>query len=69
MLFIYRPKFRSYKPQDQSLKENTLDEAKPGDIISEVQEQLDASKTKFTVEELVRNHFFHLVIINIEYLI
>ncbi|KAF7997563.1 hypothetical protein HCN44_006134 [Aphidius gifuensis] len=47
-----KPKFRSYKPQDESLKENILDEAKPGDIISEVQEQLDASKTKFTVEEL-----------------
>lgn len=53
LCFFDRPKFRSYKPQDESLKENILDEPAPGDVESEVQEQLEAAKTKFTVDEVV----------------
>lgn len=47
-----KPKFRSYKPQDESLKSNMLDDAKPGDVESEVQDQLNASNTKIVIEEL-----------------
>ncbi|XP_066581172.1 coiled-coil domain-containing protein 12 [Prorops nasuta] len=50
------PKFRSYKPQDDSLKEKKLADAKPGDIESEVQEQLEAAKTKVVIEELDINN-------------
>ncbi|XP_011876074.1 PREDICTED: coiled-coil domain-containing protein 12 [Vollenhovia emeryi] len=47
-----RPKFRSYKPQDESLKSNVIEEAKPGDVEAVVQEQLDAANTKVVIEEL-----------------
>ncbi|XP_046820715.1 coiled-coil domain-containing protein 12 [Vespa crabro] len=46
------PKFRSYKPQDESLKEKVLEDAKPGDVETEVQDQLNAAKTKVVIEEL-----------------
>ncbi|XP_043496790.1 coiled-coil domain-containing protein 12 [Polistes fuscatus] len=46
------PKFRSYKPQDESLKEKVLENAKPGDVESEVQDQLNAAKSKVVIEEL-----------------
>ncbi|XP_051162082.1 coiled-coil domain-containing protein 12 [Leptopilina boulardi] len=46
------PKFRSYRPQDESLKEKILDDAKPGDVESEVAEQLKAATTKAVIEEL-----------------
>ncbi|XP_015176968.1 PREDICTED: coiled-coil domain-containing protein 12 [Polistes dominula] len=46
------PKFRSYKPQDESLKEKVLENAKPGDVESEVQDQLSAAKSKVVIEEL-----------------
>ncbi|KAL2720377.1 coiled-coil domain-containing protein 12 [Vespula squamosa] len=46
------PKFRSYKPQDESLKEKVLEDAKPGDVESEVQDQLSAAKSKVVIEEL-----------------
>lgn len=47
-----RPKFRSYKPQDDTLKEQVLENAKPGDVESEVQDQLSAANTKVVIEEL-----------------
>ncbi|KAG8040872.1 hypothetical protein G9C98_001860 [Cotesia typhae] len=47
-----KPKFRSYKPQDESLKENVLEEAKPGDVESEVQDLLSAAHSKVVFEEL-----------------
>ncbi|KAK2575811.1 hypothetical protein KPH14_007194 [Odynerus spinipes] len=46
------PKFRSYKPQDESLKEKVLDDAKPGDVEAAVQDQLSAAKSKVVIEEL-----------------
>ncbi|KAG5317738.1 CCD12 protein, partial [Pseudoatta argentina] len=45
-------KFRSYKPQDENLKSNIIEDAKPGDVESVVQEQLDAVKSKVVIEEL-----------------
>ncbi|XP_076651587.1 coiled-coil domain-containing protein 12 [Halictus rubicundus] len=47
-----KPKFRSYKPQDDSLKEKVLDDAKPGNVEAEVQDQLSAANTKVVIEEL-----------------
>ncbi|XP_031829424.1 coiled-coil domain-containing protein 12 [Nomia melanderi] len=47
-----KPKFRSYKPQDDSLKEKVLEEAKPGNVEAEVQDQLSAANTKVVIEEL-----------------
>ncbi|KAM0727287.1 Coiled-coil domain-containing protein 12 [Formica fusca] len=47
-----KPKFRSYKPQDENLKNNMLEDAKPGDVESEVREQLDAASSKVVIEEL-----------------
>ncbi|EFN65366.1 Coiled-coil domain-containing protein 12 [Camponotus floridanus] len=47
-----KPKFRSYKPQDENLKNNMLEDAKPGDVESVVREQLDAASSKVVIEEL-----------------
>ncbi|XP_008559088.1 coiled-coil domain-containing protein 12 [Microplitis demolitor] len=47
-----KPKFRSYKPQDENLKENVLEDAKPGDVESEVQDLLSAAQSKVVIEEL-----------------
>ncbi|XP_071561961.1 coiled-coil domain-containing protein 12 [Temnothorax nylanderi] len=47
-----KPKFRSYKPQDESLKNNVIEDAKPGDVEAVVQEQLDAANSKVVIEEL-----------------
>ncbi|XP_046565106.1 coiled-coil domain-containing protein 12-like [Haliotis rubra] len=47
-----RPMFRSYKPQDDGLKEHALDTIKPGDVENEVKHQIEAGKTKHIVEEV-----------------
>ncbi|EZA48075.1 Coiled-coil domain-containing protein [Ooceraea biroi] len=47
-----KPKFRSYKPQDESLKNNIIEDAKPGDVEAVVKEQLDAAGSKVVIEEL-----------------
>ncbi|CAL1676880.1 unnamed protein product [Lasius platythorax] len=47
-----KPKFRSYKPQDENLKSNVLEDARPGDVESVVREQLDAASSKVVIEEL-----------------
>ncbi|CAL7937565.1 unnamed protein product [Xylocopa violacea] len=47
-----KPKFRSYKPQDESLKNIVLEDAKPGNVEEEVQDQLSAANTKVVIEEL-----------------
>lgn len=49
---ISRPKFRSYKPEDDLLKQNALDAAKPVDIRSEVKDQLESAKTGVVIDEL-----------------
>ncbi|KAG7190874.1 hypothetical protein KM043_006935 [Ampulex compressa] len=52
LIKLPKPKFRSYKPQDDSLKEQVLGNAKPGDVESEVQDQLSAANSKVVIEEL-----------------
>ncbi|XP_054271741.1 coiled-coil domain-containing protein 12-like [Macrosteles quadrilineatus] len=47
-----KPKFRSYVPEDESLKENVVPAAKPGDVESEVKSQLEAANSKVVIEEL-----------------
>ncbi|KZC05969.1 Coiled-coil domain-containing protein 12 [Dufourea novaeangliae] len=47
-----KPKFRSYKPQDESLKVEVLEDAKPGNVEAEVQDQLSAATSKVVIEEL-----------------
>ncbi|XP_071866067.1 coiled-coil domain-containing protein 12 [Bombus fervidus] len=47
-----KPKFRSYKPQDDSLKDKVLEDAQPGNVEEEVQDQLSAAVTKVVIEEL-----------------
>ncbi|XP_029161882.1 coiled-coil domain-containing protein 12 [Nylanderia fulva] len=47
-----KPKFRSYKPQDENLKSNMIEDAKPGDVEAVVREQLDAASSKVVIEEL-----------------
>lgn len=47
-----KPKFRSYKPQNENLKNNMLEDAKPGDVEAVVREQLDAASSKVVIEEL-----------------
>lgn len=49
----FRPKFRSYRPQDETLKENILPDAKPGDVEAEVKDHLGSANIKVVVEELV----------------
>jgi hypothetical protein len=61
-LVDFSPKFRSYKPQDDSLKEKALEDAKAGDIEAEVKDQLQAATVKPVIEELVR---FHLALLKI----
>lgn len=48
---IYRPIFRSYKPQDDSIAE-TVQEIQLGNIESEVQSQLELMKTPIVIEEI-----------------
>ncbi|XP_033732059.1 coiled-coil domain-containing protein 12-like [Pecten maximus] len=47
-----KPVFRSYKPQDNSLKEQAIPVAKPADVTEKIQSQLEASITKEVVEEV-----------------
>lgn len=53
-IFIYfRPKFKSYIPEDEGLKAELIPTPQPGDIVAEVEDQLKAGETVFTVQELV----------------
>ncbi|XP_014255270.1 coiled-coil domain-containing protein 12 [Cimex lectularius] len=49
---IPKPVFRSYLPKDEKLKETTLPPAKPGDVKSEIKDQLESAKTRVVIEEL-----------------
>uniref|UniRef100_A0A0A9VWF0 Coiled-coil domain-containing protein 12 n=1 Tax=Lygus hesperus TaxID=30085 RepID=A0A0A9VWF0_LYGHE len=49
---IPKPIFRSYTPADELLKDTVLDPARPGDVESEIQEQLEAAQTRVVIEEL-----------------
>ncbi|KAK6644440.1 hypothetical protein RUM43_000707 [Polyplax serrata] len=47
-----KPKFRSYRPQDEKLKEQIIEDAKPGNVEIEVKEQLEAASSKVVIDEL-----------------
>lgn len=52
LIYIFRPIFRSYKPEDDSLKDSLLDEAVPVNVEQEVKDQLEAAKAKDVIDEL-----------------
>lgn len=52
-LLCSRPKFRSYKPQDEQLKESVMPNAKPADVEEEVKEQLEAADSRVVMDDLV----------------
>jgi len=52
-LIIHRPKFRNYRPEQEALLDSALPDAEPGDVESEVKEQLESAKTRGIIEELV----------------
>ncbi|KAJ8984852.1 hypothetical protein NQ317_013053 [Molorchus minor] len=47
-----KPIFRSYKPTDEALNELLLEPATPGDVTSEVEEQLESAKSKIVIDQL-----------------
>ncbi|CAB3239351.1 unnamed protein product [Arctia plantaginis] len=47
-----KPKFRSYKPQDEKLKEAKLAEAEPAAVENEVKDLLEAGKEKVVLQDL-----------------
>ncbi|XP_059479272.1 coiled-coil domain-containing protein 12 [Neocloeon triangulifer] len=47
-----KPKFRSYRPQDEVLQDKVIPDAQPGDVEEEVKEQLEAAKNRGIIEEL-----------------
>ncbi|XP_012283412.1 coiled-coil domain-containing protein 12 [Orussus abietinus] len=47
-----KPKFRSYRPQDDGLKDRVIEDAKVGNVEAEVQDQLSAANSKVVIEEL-----------------
>ncbi|KAL1132583.1 hypothetical protein AAG570_010535 [Ranatra chinensis] len=47
-----KPKFRSYQPVDECLKEAVIPVAKPGDVEQEVKEQLEAAHVRVVIEDL-----------------
>lgn len=55
-LINFRPRFKSYIPEDEGLRAELIPTPQPGDIITEVEDQLKAGETVFTVQELVNLH-------------
>ncbi|KAL4716614.1 hypothetical protein ACJJTC_008249 [Scirpophaga incertulas] len=47
-----KPKFRSYKPQDETLQEAKIDEAEPALVEDEVKDLLEAGKEKVVLQDL-----------------
>ncbi|KAL0832865.1 hypothetical protein ABMA28_001018 [Loxostege sticticalis] len=47
-----KPKFRSYKPQDEMLQEAKLEEAQPTLVEDEVKDLLEAGKEKVVLQDL-----------------
>ncbi|XP_044727261.1 coiled-coil domain-containing protein 12 [Chrysoperla carnea] len=47
-----KPKFRSYQPEDDSLKQALIPAGKPANIQDEVKDQLAAGKSRVVIEEL-----------------
>lgn len=49
---FHRPIFRSYKPKDESLIENSLEQKTAGDIESKVEDQLELARTPLIIEDI-----------------
>lgn len=47
-----KPKFRSYRPQDEVLQEAALPEAQPAAVDEEVKDLLEAAKEKVVIDDL-----------------
>ncbi|XP_019876680.2 coiled-coil domain-containing protein 12 [Aethina tumida] len=47
-----KPKFRSYKPADESLEEHVLPSTKPGDVGAQVKDQLESAKSETVIDQL-----------------
>ncbi|CAD0197104.1 unnamed protein product [Chrysodeixis includens] len=47
-----KPKFRSYKPQDETLQEAKIDDAVPAAVEAEVKDLLEAGKEKIVLQDL-----------------
>lgn len=47
--YVFRPKFRSYRPQDETLQEAKLDDAQPAVVDNEVKDLLEAGKEKVSI--------------------
>ncbi|KAL4122713.1 hypothetical protein QTP88_014996 [Uroleucon formosanum] len=50
-----KPRFKSYIPEDEGLKAELIPTPQPGNIVAEVEDQLKAGETVFTVQELDLN--------------
>ncbi|CAH0407430.1 unnamed protein product [Chilo suppressalis] len=51
-IVLPKPKFRSYRPQDEQLQEAKLEEAQPTLVDDEVKDLLEAGKEKVVLQEL-----------------
>ncbi|CAG9795071.1 unnamed protein product [Diatraea saccharalis] len=51
-VILPKPRFRSYKPQDEQLQEAKLEEAQPTLVEDEVKDLLEASKEKVVLQDL-----------------
>ncbi|XP_023024565.2 coiled-coil domain-containing protein 12 [Leptinotarsa decemlineata] len=51
-LSLPKPHFRSYKPTHETLQEFVLDPTKPGDVTSEVKDQLESAKSEIVIDQL-----------------
>ncbi|XP_018568656.1 coiled-coil domain-containing protein 12 [Anoplophora glabripennis] len=47
-----RPIFRNYKPADDDLTELAVEPARPGDVSSEVKDQLESAKSEIVIDQL-----------------
>lgn len=51
-MFVSRPKFRSYKPQDKSLSEHLVNKAEVTDVQNEVKDLLNLAKSDKVIDQL-----------------
>ncbi|XP_050667707.1 coiled-coil domain-containing protein 12 [Leptidea sinapis] len=51
-VLLPKPKFRSYKPQDELLQESKLKEAEPAKVDEEIKDLVEAGKEKVVLQDL-----------------
>lgn len=62
-MICFRPRFKSYIPEDEELKKELIPTPQPGDIVAEIEDQLKAGETVFTVQELVNLCYLYYLIL------